>query len=405
MTADERRNAWVFTVCYVFIYLAAPVLYVGVIQAALLDKLGTSKTLASLPASTYMLGQISPLFFSWLIPYRLERSMVVWANLATATLSAAVFLSLAIPVPSGVRIAAVVLQGLLQGLSMSTSFVFMMQCLRRGTSPAGLARTLQRTFSVTPICAVAGSLGAQYILNPGLPGIRFPHDFALIYVIAVPCSLGIALTGRRFKLVAVPEEVRPPFFQFVASSARSFFGSRALLLVWLAYVLWYTSLGTTSNLTLYTREAMQRDPADFSALIMAIRFGCKAIGGFLLGMLAVRAGLRGGVLGCILLLAAGSAWAWLVPGTGYLFAFGLLGAGELGGAYLPNYVSSLSTPDQSTRNLALMTLATPASSFAPVLHGLLTDRYGFPASFALGIATAGAALLLILAAGRKHSNA
>src|SRR5262249_54585811 len=160
-------------------------------------------------------------------------------------------------------------------------------------------------------------------------------------LIAVPCSLGIALCGRRFRLVPVPEEVRPPFFHFVASSARGFFGSRALLLIWLAYVLWYTSLGTTSNLTLYTREAMGREPADFSALIMAIRFGCKAVGGFLLGLIAVRAGLRVGVLGCIVLLAAGSAWAWLVPGFGYLFAFGLLGAGELGGAYLPNYVSSL----------------------------------------------------------------
>jgi MFS family permease len=401
---DERRNAWVFTACYVFIYLAAPVLYVGVVQAALCDKLGASKALASLPASTYMLGQIAPLFFSWLVPYRLERSMVVWANLATAALSAAVFLSLALPALAEVRIGAVVLQGLLQGLSMSTSFVFMMQCLRRGTSPEGLARTLQRTFSLTPVCAVAGSLGAQYILNPGLPGIAFPHDFALIYLIAVPCSLGIAFTARRFSLVPVAEEVRPPFFRFVAESARGFFGSPALLLVWLAYVLWYTSLGTTSNLTLYTREALSRDPSDFSALTMAIRFGCKAVGGFLLGWLAVRAGLRGGVLGCIVLLAAGSLWAWLVPGLGYLFAFGLLGAGELGGAYFPNYVSSLSTPAESTRNLALMTLATPASSFAPVLHGLLTDRFGFTASFALGIATALAALVLVMSAKRRMES-
>ena len=37
--ADDRRNGWVFTICYVFLYLAAPVLYVGVIQAALFDKL------------------------------------------------------------------------------------------------------------------------------------------------------------------------------------------------------------------------------------------------------------------------------------------------------------------------------------------------------------------------------
>lgn len=393
---EERHNIWVYTACYVFIYFAAPVLYVGVVQAALCDKLGASKAIASLPASTYMLGQIAPLILSWLVPYRLERSMVVWANLATAVLSSLVFATLALPVSANMRIAAVVLQGLLQGLSMSTSFVFMNQCVRRGTTPSGLARALQRTFTLTPVCAVAGSLGAQYVLNPGIPGLAFPHDFALIYLAAVPCSIGIATAASRFRLIAVAEETRPPFVQFLVSSVRGFFGQRTLALIWIAYVLWYTSVATTSNLTLYTREAMGRDPADFSALTMAIRFGCKAIGGFLLGWLAVRAGLRGGALGCAALLAAGSAWAWLVPGAGYLFAFGILGAGELGGAYLPNYVSSLSPPRESTRNLALMTLATPASSFAPVLHGLLTQQYGFAASFAFGIVTAAAAFLLIL---------
>lgn len=402
---DERRNAWVFTLCYALIYLAAPVLYVGAVQAALCDKLGASKTLASLPASTYMLGQFAPVIFSWLVPYRLERSMVVWANLVTAALSALVVFSLALPLPGGLRILTVVLQGLLQGLSMSTSFVFMMQCLRRGTTQPGLARALQRTFALTPICAVAGSLGAQYILNPGIAGVRFPHDFALIYALAVPCSLGIAAAARSFRLVPVAEETRPAFFEFALGSARVFFGSRTLLLVWVAYVLWYASLAATSNLTLYTREAMGREPADFSALMMAIRFGCKAAGGFALGWLALRAGLRGGVFGCAGLLAAGCLWAWLVPGMPYLFAFGLLGAGELGGTYFPNYVSSLSAASHSTRNLALMTLATPVSSFAPVLHGFLTDRFGFAASFCFGIAAAAGAFVLVLAASGREKSA
>ena len=393
---------WIFTICYAFIYFAAPVLYVGVIQAALCDKLGASKMVASLPASTYMLGQFAPIFFSWLVPHRLERSMVVWANFATATLSAAVVLALALPMPTSVRILLVVMQGLLQGLSASTSQVFMIQCLRRGTTAEGLARTLQRTFAVTPFFAVAGSLGAQYILNPGLPGFSFPHDFALMYAAAVPCSVAIALAAKRFRLIPVAEEARQPLVAFLTGSARDFFTSRTLLLVWLAYVLWYTALGATSNLTLYTREAMGRDPADFSALTMAIRFGCKAAGGFLLGWLAVRAGLRAGLAGCIALLAAGCGWAWLVPGAGFLFAFGLLGAGELGGAYFPNYVSSLSRPTESTRNIAIMTLATPVSSFAPVMHGYLTDRFGFTASFAFGIATAAVSLLLLLRSKREE---
>lgn len=396
MEASDRRNGWVFTICYVFIYLAAPVLYVGIVQAALCDKLGASKTLANLPASTYLLGQIAPLFFSWLIPYRLERSMVVWANLATASVSTMVFLALAFPAPAELRIGAVVLQGLLQGLSSSTSFVFMQQCLRRGCSDAGVARTLQRTFSVTPFAAVVGSLGAQFLLSPGLPAFPYPYDFALIYLMAIPCSVGIALTARRFQLEPIAEKAREPFFAFLFASTRSYFREPRLASAWGAYVLWYISLGLTSNLALYAREAMDRDPADFSGWTMAIRFGGKALGGFALGWIAVRMGLRGGSLGCIVLLAMGAAWAWIVPGVGYLFAFALIGAGELGGAYLPNYVGALSDRSQSTRNFAIIMLATPASSFAPVLHGALTDRYGFPASFAFGIVTALMALALIV---------
>jgi MFS family permease len=306
-----------------------------------------------------------------------------------------VFLALALPAPSELRIAAVVLQGLLQGLSASTSFVFMQQCLRRGSSEGGVARTLQRTFSVTPFAAVAGSLGAQFLLSPGLPAFPYPWDFALIYLIAIPCSVCIALTARRFRLEPLPERHREPFFAFLFSSARSYFREPRLASAWGAYVLWYISLGITANLALFAREAIGRDPADFSGWTMAIRFGGKAIGGYALGWIAVRAGLRGGALGSIALLALGSVWAWVTPGIGYLFAFAIIGAGELGGAYLPNYVGSLSAPSESTRNFAIVMLATPASSFAPVLHGALTDRYGFPASFSFAILTALMALWLI----------
>ncbi|MBL8218884.1 MAG: MFS transporter [Bryobacterales bacterium] len=395
MHQDEHHNGWVFTICYIFIFLAAPVFYVGIVQAALFDKLGASKTLANLPASAYLLGQIAPLFFSWLVPYRLERNMVVWANLATASFSTMVFLTLALPAPAELRIGAVVLQGLLQGLSASTSFVFMQQCLRRGCSEAEVARTLQRTFSITPFAAVAGSLGAQFLLSPGLAAFPYPYDFAIIYLIAIPCALGIAFNARRFRLAEIAEREREPFFAFLMESARGYFRQRRLATTWIAYVLWYIALGVTVNLALYAKEALHRDPADFSGWTMAIRFGGKAIGGFVLGLIAVRYGLRAGALGCIALLILGSGWAWTTPGIVYLFAFALIGAGELGGAYLPNYVGSLSAPSESTRNFAIITLATPFSSFAPVVHGALTDHYGFPASFAFAIITAGVAFVLV----------
>jgi MFS family permease len=126
---------------------------------------------------------------------------------------------------------------------------------------------------------------------------------------------------------------RQPFPPFLAGAVRGFAADRSLLLTWFAYLLWYTSLGITPNLALHTRQAMGADPKECSGYMMAIRFACKSAGGLLLGMLAVRHGIRAGAIASVLLLAAASGWAWLVPGSAYLFRFGLIGAGELGGSY------------------------------------------------------------------------
>jgi len=400
-TDNDRWNGWIFTLSYMCIYFAAPVLYVGIVQAALCDKLGATRAVANLPASTYSLGQIAPLLFSWLIPHRWERDTVVAANVMTCSLLAAVFLSLVFPVGPDARIAILTVQGLLQGLSGSTSHVFMIQCLSRGTTEQGRARALQRTFTITPILAVAGSLLAQYVLNPGLPFLPYPWDFAFLYGIGAPCMLGVALLSRNYRLKEIPDEPRQPFFAHLSGSIRNYAADATLGRVWIAYLLFYVALGITANLSLYTREALGRDPKDFSGLVMAIRFGLKAVCGVWIGWLAVRHGLRTAVLGTVGLTLAAGLWAWIAPGYAYLLAFGFLGGGELGGIYIPNYVSSLSPLADGPRNLAIITLAAPASSFAPVLHGFLTDAFGFPASFALAIAASGVALCLIWSVRRK----
>jgi MFS family permease len=306
-----------------------------------------------------------------------------------------------LPVPDGARIAILTAQGLLQGLSASTSHVFMIQCLGRGTTSEGRARALKQTFTLTPIMAVAGSLAAQYILSPGLPGLPYPYDFALLYGIGAPCMAAVAVFASRFRAEPMPDEPRRPFVRAQVESIRAYFADPALARVWMAYLLFYTTLGMTSNLALYTREAVGRDPAELSGLVMAIRFGCKAVFGLGIGWLAVRHGLRAAVLGCIALTIASGAWAWVAPGYSYVFAFGLLGGGELGGIYIPNLVAALSALAVGPRNLAIITLATPASSYAPVAHGWLTDLFGFPASFAFAIATALGALVLVRSVRRR----
>jgi hypothetical protein len=78
---------------------------------------------------------------------------------------------------------------------------------------------------------------------------------------------------------------------------------------------------------------------------------------------------------------------------------------ELGGAYFPNVLLSLSSSVNGARNMSILNLAAPVASPSPALHGLLTDHWGFPASFALGIATALAAFWLVwkLPFARKQS--
>ncbi len=393
--AMDRYNGRVFLCTYLLLYLAAPVVYVGVVQAALCDKLGAGATLANLPFAAYQLGQISPLFATWLIPHRLERTVLVWTASAAALLQGMVFAALALPCPAGVRIGAVTLAGLLLGLVWSVAMLYLYQCLNRGTSTEGRARALKLTYTFGPLAAVAGSLAAQYILNPGFRWLPFPFDFAAIYAIGFTASAGVALLSTRYELVAVEDEPRPPLTNFLAGLFREYASDRTLWMLWLAFFLWNCTLGSVANVSLYTREAMGRDPKDFSGLIMAIRFGAKAIAGYGLGWLAVKYGMRSASQATAGLFAAGMLWAWMVPGAAYLGAFGWLGAGELGGVYFPNYALTLTSLAAGPRVMAVLLLATPVSGFAPVAHGWLTDHFGFATSFAFGLVTALAAVVCV----------
>src|SRR4051812_44602755 len=93
----DRINGSIFFISYLLIYFAAPVVYVDVVQAALCDKLGANATIANLPGSAYLLGNFAPLIFSAVVPHRLERAAVVWANIITAILLSMVCTTLLLP--------------------------------------------------------------------------------------------------------------------------------------------------------------------------------------------------------------------------------------------------------------------------------------------------------------------
>ena len=113
----DRKNGLIFIAHNGLLYFAAPVVYVGVVQGALADKLGASATVANLPASTCLLGALAPLILSFVLPHRLVRFTSVLAYLVTATLMGVVCILLFSPVSDTVRLAAVIGQGLIQGFS------------------------------------------------------------------------------------------------------------------------------------------------------------------------------------------------------------------------------------------------------------------------------------------------
>ena len=394
--AMDRYNGRILILKSFLIYFAAPVVYIGIVQAALCDRLGASATVANLPASTYLLGSLAPLILSWFIPHRWTRATLVTANLVTMSAFLMVLATLILPVSDSVRLWAVVGQGLIQGVSASVAHVYGFQCLKRGTSPEGRARALKWAYAVSPLAGVAGSLWAQFVLGGGIEGLSFPYDFGLLYLTGVPCMVAISILSSRYRLLDVREEKPPNLLPYLWGSLRSFWTLRILLLVWLGYFFWYLTINTMPNLSLYAREALGREPPELSGWMMALRFGFKCVGGFVLGVIAIRWGIRAPVLTCVGLVGAAVLWAWFIPGHLYLLAFGIMGAGELGGIYFPNYVISVSSAADSTRNLAILGLVTPVSSLGPALHGGLADTLGFPASFLFGVTAALISLTLIL---------
>jgi hypothetical protein len=404
----ERLNGLIFFVSTAFTFLAAPVIYVDVVQAALCDKLGASATVSNLPATAYLLGGLAPLFVSAAIPHRLERATVVVSNLLMGVLLGAVCAALAFPLNNTLRIVVVVGQGLILGVINAISQVYMMQCLGRGTTPEGRIRAQRLTYTFTPIAAVIGSLGAQFVLNRGIPVLIYPYDFALLYFIGAVCTIGVGVVSTRYQLAPVEEEKdRPSLFRQTIESVRSYSRVRPLVLLWFGYVFWNATLDATPNLSLHVREVLGVEPKQLSGLVMMIRFGFKSVAGYFLGVMAIRWGDQAPTIATVLMVGGAVFWGWAVPGYAYLLAFGLIGAGELGGAWFPNYVISLSSPEAGARNLSLLTLAAPLASISPLLHGALTDLFGYPASFAFGITTAAVALWLVLKlpSPAEHSRA
>jgi MFS family permease len=382
----DRLNARIFAASYMLSYFAAPVLYVGIVQAALCNKLGADATTSHLAATLYSLGFLAPLLLSWFIPYDWEQRTTIISSALAGLSCLAVAATLFFGFSASVRIAAVILQGGAVGFLESIDSIYRFQCLGRGTTVEGRARALRITYTFGPMCAVLGSLTAQYILGSKHQLLAYPYNFALIFLIGTVCLIAVAALSTKFRITWLPPRKEATLVNSVKAGLKNYRASIILTLLWAACLLWNTSINSMPTISLFGGEITRRAPQQFSGMIMAIRFIGKAFGGWILGMLTLRYGIRTPLLVAALATVVGIAWSFLAPTSMFFFSFLLLGIGELATPYYRNYVVSVSPATSGAQNLTLLSLAMALAGLAPVTYGALADNFGFRISLALGVA-------------------
>ncbi len=432
--AGHRQNLLVFSSCVALQYLAAPVIYVGITQAALLKQLGANATIANLPAASFFVMATLVALIAWYKPRVVDlKPVLVWCYSLAAVASALVGVALLSPVSDDFKIYAVIAQSAITGATIPTAIAFIWEVLGRGTLKSERGFALGLAYGVGPILAALGSMGSQLILAGEFKffavtletvSYEFPGNFALLFLLEAPVMALAAFLSSRFDIGTPPLEepgrkpfadVRDLFLGVICSVAamicmllgdengsgqlqsRSWLFPVAYLLMGGSVVLFayhfrdllsvrliriativtmivYIGNMIPSNMALYSGEVLGIDPQQTAGYQNAMRFGFKAIAGLMLGWILTRTNARSGILVTSGLYVMALLWAMCASSGMYLFAFGIFGAGELIGVYAPNYILSASRKSQMRRSMVMMTvLMAPVGQLGPVF-GQIADR-------------------------------
>jgi hypothetical protein len=361
----------------------------------LLYRLETSNFVANLPLSLYQYSIAFAVIAAWAFPQpRLLRPMLLSVIGLVAAAGLVVGATLLLGPPRPFLIAAVVGHGALLGIANGIANTLMWETLSRGIGLARRGTAFSLAFGLGPLLAVTGSLLAQIVLNSsqrydwtipglnwtlslgrlGIPPLDYPWNFAILFLATGPCMIAPSLALLGFILPPPgPDPVRPRFVAGVFGGIGEYFRHPLIRWTVIAYLLVYSGLLVMGNLNLYTPFAMGAKPEDYVGLQQALRFAFKSLAGFFLGWLVVRRSPRAALIATILFLLLGVVWGLVVPGMPFLIAFGLLGAGELMGAYFPNYVMNCSPVDKVRRNMAITNMVTLLVGLAPMCFGALSD--------------------------------
>ncbi len=397
----QRRNSLVFLLNNSLSYLVAPVFYVGVLHAAILESFLASDTVANLPEAVYLWVTPLPVFIAWLWPSpRLMRPMLTGTLLAMGTAGFAVA-ALFVLAPSSWLIPAMIAHAGIIGICNGVRQMCLWELIGRGLTPERRAWTLGWTFGLGPLFAVIGSCASQLVLAGNfldvihVQPLQAPWNYVALFGATGP-AMWLAAASVALASVPIRDEPAPQArMSEVLSGLREYFFQSRILLAAAAFLLTYGGTMILNNLSLYTREALGEAPEEYAGLQLALRFGFKALAGFALGWLVSRIHAKASLLATTGICLAGVVWGMVVPGKWYLFSFGLLGAGELFYVYYMNYIVGCSAPRRIRENTAYTNLMTVTVGFLPLVFGLVSDHYGFRSSFGLALAIFAAALLIV----------
>ncbi|NLX99353.1 MAG: MFS transporter [Rhodopirellula sp.] len=400
---DQLRNGLIFITCWALVYLVAPVIYVGIVQAAICNTLGTSDTVANLPQAVYMWLMPTPVLIAWLFPSeRFLKPLLVLSFFLLGAAGAVVAVMFNIAPREWIATAIIVHAGV-TGATNSVSFVCLWELVGRGMTAKRRGKTLGWCYGVGPGLAVLGSFLSQLVLSGNfldvvrVPLIPEPWRYIILYAATVPTMWLAAFLGSRAVLPpAGPEPATVSRIANIASGIRQYATHPLIMITATAYLLTYVGGNMIlPNMALYVREVTDELPETYSGLQMLLRFSFKIAAGFALGWIVTRTHPKAGLLVTTGICLLGVMWALVIPGKWYLLSFGLIGAGELFGVYFPNYIVTCSAPNRIRENVAYTTLLTFAVGFAGGAFGMIADTFGLRTSFVVASAILAVAITLV----------
>lgn len=400
----QARNVACFAGLWCLIYLTAPISYVGLTHASLLHELGSSDTIANLPHAVYLWMAGVPILVAWFLPQPwLVKPLLVSALAAKALVTAVVAAALWFELPAFLVTGSVIAFGGVFGAANGVMLITLWEVVRRGVSTARRGALMGWSFGIAPIMGCVGSLIQQLLLS-GEPltgyslGMSFPDNYSALFAASVPVMTACVFLGAAFKVPFANDEPIPSSrLAEIMGGLRQFVATKPVLWCVVAYVLVYSGGNAImDNVSLHAKDVLGAKSPDTVGLQQFLRFGFKAAAGGLLGWLLAKSHPKAPLLATTALLLLGMAWALNASGWWYLLTSGLLGAGELFGAYFPNYVTTASATSQVRVNMAYLSLLGTLVGFASVIYGQISDRFDRIASFHAASGLLVLAMLLIV---------